>query len=276
MRFRPGCKKGSRDCVYPEPRPNVKSSTRLGQGRIAAHDSASSSAEEDEERESDLKLSGKPQPAKRSAKAASKARRRTRTTSENTNRRQSAQSLPHAVASIEQGGDVKEMSLSPQTDDSSVPSVCRSMSDGHQQTRKLSSVSTASSQDASLWSYLPPDVQTYLDYHQTLTHHQYFFKHGATEFIHVSLVKYALDFEPLLYAIVGFAAFHRALQNPKGKIQDFLGYYNKSVTLLRKSLFEGHHRTHATLLTILQLATIEVCTTPPLVRVADTRIGVPW
>ena len=258
--------------MYPEPRPNVKSSTKLGQARTAAHDTASSSEDDDEgeEQEAEQKLAGKLQAAKRSAKTSSKARRRSRTISENTNKRLSTLSPTHAIASIEQGRDVKETSLSPQTDDSSVPSASRSMSDGPQQPRKFSSASTATSQDALSWSCLPTDVQSQLEYHQTLTHHQYFFKHDATEFIHVCLVEYALNFEPLLYAIVGFAAFHRTLQNPNGKIQDFLGYYNKSVTLLRRSLFEGHHPTHATLLTILQLATFEVCAVLLLVKVADT------
>lgn len=253
------CKKGSRECVYPEPRPNVKYSTKLGQARTAAHDIVSSSEDddEDEEQEAEQKMAGKSQTAKRSAKTSLKARRRSRTISETTNRRLSVQSPTHAIASIEQGRDVKEMSLSPQTDDSSVPSASRSMSDGPQQPRKFSSASTATSQDTSSWSNLPTDVQNHLDYHQTLTHYHYFFKHDATEFIRVCLVEYALNFDPLLYAIVGFAAFHRTLQSPNGKIQDFLGYYNKSVTLLRRSLFEGHHPTHATLLTILQLATFE-------------------
>lgn len=48
------------------------------------------------------------------------------------------------------------------------------------------------------------------------------------------------------------------MKQPDGQIQDFLGYYNRSVSLLRKSLASGQRHTDATLLTILQLATIEV------------------
>lgn len=64
--------------------------------------------------------------------------------------------------------------------------------------------------------------------------------------------------EALLYAIVGFSAFQRTLHNPEGKIQDFLQYYNKAVSLLLKSLKQGERPSNGTLLAILQLATIEV------------------
>lgn len=64
--------------------------------------------------------------------------------------------------------------------------------------------------------------------------------------------------EALLNAVVGFAAYHRTAQNPNGRIQDFLQYYNKSVTLLLNCLKRREKQNTATLLTILQLATIEV------------------
>lgn len=44
----------------------------------------------------------------------------------------------------------------------------------------------------------------------------------------------------------------------KGRMQDFLGYYDKSVSLLRKSLAGGQIYTDGTFLTTLQLATFEV------------------
>ncbi|KAK7956194.1 uncharacterized protein PG986_005416 [Apiospora aurea] len=63
--------------------------------------------------------------------------------------------------------------------------------------------------------------------------------------------------EALLYALVGFAAYHRTIQNPSGNISEFLQYYNKSVTLLLEAFKKGGKQNTATLLTILQLATIE-------------------
>ncbi|TKA66725.1 hypothetical protein B0A49_10110 [Cryomyces minteri] len=67
----------------------------------------------------------------------------------------------------------------------------------------------------------------------------------------------AIENEPLLYAVVGFAAYHHTLTKPNGKIQDFLRYYNRSVSLLRLSLQKNQKHTVATILTMLQLATME-------------------
>lgn len=48
------------------------------------------------------------------------------------------------------------------------------------------------------------------------------------------------------------------LKNPNGRIKDFLHYYNRSVSLLLAFLKSKERHNIATLLTILQLATIEV------------------
>lgn len=102
-------------------------------------------------------------------------------------------------------------------------------------------------------------MQYYLGYHQNhLNYHHYLFKHDAAQFVHEILLDAALTYEPLLYAVVGFAAFQSTLQKHNGKIQDFLSYYNKSVSLLLKSLQSGEKHTDATMLTILQLAAFEV------------------
>lgn len=73
--------------------------------------------------------------------------------------------------------------------------------------------------------------------------------------------------ESLLYALVGFAAYHRTIQNPSGNISEFLQYYNKSVTLLLEAFKKGGKQSTATLLTILQLATIEVKADPIMIDV---------
>lgn len=150
-----------------------------------------------------------------------------------------------------------ESSLSPSTEASSVPASAGL------EPQKFSSVSTETSQDdrrLGPWAHLPQDMQFYLDYHKThLTSHHYFFKHEAHHFLHTILIEHALLYDPLLYAVVGFAAFQLTVTRPNGKIQDFLGYYNKSVSLLRRSLIENEKHTNATMMTILQLATFEVC-----------------
>ena len=155
-------------------------------------------------------------------------------------------------------GQSKEKSPSPSTEESASRSKSRSTSSSLP--GMLSSVSTIASPGIRAWSHLPQDLQYHLDYHQRhITHHHYFFKHDATNFVHSTLVEIAPSYEPLLYAVVGFAAFQATLKKPDGKIQDFLCYYNKSVYLLRKSLQAQQKHTDATMLTILQLAAFEVC-----------------
>jgi hypothetical protein len=76
--------------------------------------------------------------------------------------------------------------------------------------------------------------------------------------MHTRLLDAAMKNDSLLHAIVGFSAFQHTLHNPEGRIQDFLQYYNKAVSLLLRSLRRGERRAMGTLLAILQLATIEV------------------
>ena len=92
-----------------------------------------------------------------------------------------------------------------------------------------------------------------------MTFHHYFFKHDASHFFRTLLIEQAIMYEPLLYAVTGFAAFHLTVKRIDGKMQDFLGYYNKSVSSLRESLASREPHTDATVLTVLQLATFEVC-----------------
>ena len=77
------------------------------------------------------------------------------------------------------------------------------------------------------------------------------------DFIHTELIDLALTYEPLLYAVVAFAAYHHTLRQPDGQLTKFLSYYSKSLNLLMKSLVRGANPTEATLLTVLQLTTFE-------------------
>lgn len=109
------------------------------------------------------------------------------------------------------------------------------------------------------WAHLPADLQFYLNYHRNhLDHHVYFFRDRCDYFLHTILPNLALTYEPLLFSVVGFAAFQMALKEAGGKIENFLDYYNRSVTGLRKSLADGQAHSEAMILTILQLATFEV------------------
>lgn len=91
-----------------------------------------------------------------------------------------------------------------------------------------------------------------------MTHFHYGINHDTDEFFKTILPRTALVNEALLNALVGFTAYQTTIQNPDGKIQDFLGYYNKSVTLLLGFLRKNDRHDVSTLMTILQLAQIEV------------------
>lgn len=106
---------------------------------------------------------------------------------------------------------------------------------------------------------LSQDVRFFLSYHHThITYNHYFLKPICEQFVQKSLIEYALNYEPLLYAVIGFSAYHYSIRQPSGKLHTFLRYYNRSVSLLRKSLQAGDQHSKGMLMTILQLATFEV------------------
>jgi hypothetical protein len=110
------------------------------------------------------------------------------------------------------------------------------------------------------WPHLHKELQFYLNYHRVnLTLHHYFIMYDAQDFLQTTFLDMAVRHEPLLYAVVGFSAFHYTMALPNGGIQAFLTYYDKSVSLLRLSLQKSQRHTASTLLTILQLASFEVC-----------------
>lgn len=90
-----------------------------------------------------------------------------------------------------------------------------------------------------------------------MTNYHYGLAVDEDDFFNSELPTVALQCEPLLNALVGFAAYHITLRNPNGELKDFLQYYNKGVTQLLRLLKNGTCNVHV-LLTILQLATIEV------------------
>lgn len=109
------------------------------------------------------------------------------------------------------------------------------------------------------WARLPPDFQQYLGYFvENITNYHYSLANDGDDFFHTILPNVAAHFKPLLNALAGFSAYHVTLHNPNGKLQDFLQYYNRSVTQLLSILKRNDTHNVPVLMTILQLATIEV------------------
>ena len=230
----PGCRKAKRECIYPEPNPS-RSQGRESKGKAFLPDSGSSSSEEEDEAGTGEKLSaipddddewegvGDPEPLS-------------------------------AVSAPAQGHD----SMSP-------PQKGKTSTTADEDTNRLqrSPKRPQSGTDAVFgskrYASLPKDARFFLKHHfDTITHHHYAVKYDGNNFFRTTFLEIALGYEPLLYAIVAYSSYFHQLSSPNGKIQVFLSYYNKSVTLLRQSLEKSTKHSVATLLTILQLASFEV------------------
>lgn len=108
-----------------------------------------------------------------------------------------------------------------------------------------------------------PDVSTelrfYLNYfYDNITDYHYGAVNNADNFIRSILPQLVIQNEALLFAVVAFSAYYHSMRNPKGRFNEFLQYYNRSITLLLACLTKKEKYSIGTLLTILQLATIEV------------------
>ncbi|KAL5629927.1 hypothetical protein BROUX41_001533 [Berkeleyomyces rouxiae] len=108
------------------------------------------------------------------------------------------------------------------------------------------------------YAHLSPDMQDCLDWYYTnITHYHYFILSDASDFFAVTLPRLALLDETLLYGLVAFAAYLRALTNPNSSIKDFLAYFNRSITTMIGHLKAREETSVVRLVSILQLATLE-------------------
>ncbi|WXC65226.1 hypothetical protein SNK03_011032 [Fusarium graminearum] len=218
------CKKGNRECVYPDPPSSKGSSVSSGKSKDPATSAqqtspTSSKSEDDEDAEQDKKLE----------------------------------------TIVDEDEETEGHTRSP---DFSIQSKSASPSTTTATPSSLATVYPSSDFPANLgetdWSHLPPQYQQGLSFFvENLNHFNYCIPLDSDEFFTKILPNMATRHEPLLNAVVGFSAYHSTLQNPHGKLQDFLQYYNKSVTQLLSLLQRKEKPNIATLLTILQLATIE-------------------
>lgn len=259
-----GCAKGNRDCVYPETQTQTPGKSAPGSSakgnRSKPHQSPVSSEDEeddpnverletipdDDENGDEVEL---PNDAWKQRYHAGDA---------------------NVQSSREYGSITRQSSETPSLvhDKGSSPTPSTEGSVGHPSLRIVSSSLLQEQSfgfNSSLdtlrndWSHLPPDLQFYLAYYnQNITFLHYNIKSDHNQLMRPLFIDAALRTESLLYAVVGFAAFQHAIDRQEGKIQDFLQYYNKAVSLLLRSLKTGARASIGTLMTILQLATIEV------------------
>ncbi|KAI1638128.1 fungal-specific transcription factor domain-containing protein [Biscogniauxia mediterranea] len=245
------CRKGKRDCVYPEP-PTGKGPAGSGSSKdTPAPSQATSPDSSQEDEEEDTKLESildEDEPYE-----------------ESVSRSKSYLSLRRAstISAINlQRTSTRQSSETPSLEGpkSSSPSASTGTTASLPTPFQMSDSALQFSKPHPDWSHLSPDLQYYLGYFcENITHYNYCMVNDPDNFFQEILPSLAIQSgnDALLYAVVGFAAYHRTIQNPNGRIQEFLRYYNKSVTLLLSSLKRGEKQSTGILLTILQLATFE-------------------
>ncbi|EDN93882.1 hypothetical protein SS1G_09749 [Sclerotinia sclerotiorum 1980 UF-70] len=255
-----GCTKGNRECVYPDVQNSAKgagnNSSKVGHPKPSESPGSSEDEYEDQEverleviqDEDEIESqTERPENGWNTNAAAPNSHPTMRTKSST---RQSSET-PSLIQD-------KGSSPTPSTEGSIGYSSFDQAGAGSQFEEETFANDLESGKLRSSWSHLPADLQFYLTYYcQNITFMHYSLRSNHEGFIHTLLLDVALRSEPLLYAVVGFSAFQYAVEKREGKIQDFLQYYNKAVSLLLKSLRKGIRHTTATLLAILQLATIE-------------------
>ncbi|KAI1142292.1 hypothetical protein F5Y05DRAFT_220805 [Hypoxylon sp. FL0543] len=247
------CRKGKRDCVYPEPSSAKGQASESGSSKDATQEPSpnSSQDEADEGVERSLKLEPiideeEPNEALSPSSYSQAGFRRTSTISTSNIQK------PRTRQSSETPSLEGPKSASPAASTSTSASFPISF-----QVPDPALQQTVPRPD---WSHLATDLQSHLKYYcENITHYNYGMVNDPDDFFRSILPSLAVQKgnEALLNAVVGFAAYHRTVRDPNGRIQDFLRYYNKSVTLLLSYLKKREKQSTATLLTILQLATIE-------------------
>ncbi|PHH90476.1 hypothetical protein CDD83_3571 [Cordyceps sp. RAO-2017] len=240
------CKKGNRDCVYPDsPAPKGAPAKPRDASLPAQQASPKLSNDGDgDDTEPEMKLETIPDEDEaqdqsspsRSSSQAPGAQGSQHSSGQQLARSQSSESLLHVPSPTSGSGLPNEMIVRPRRpDEPGLPSEARAD-----------------------WSHLPPDFQSYLEYFvANVTHHHYSMAFDGEDFFGVTLLNMAVSHKPLLHAVVGFSAYHATLQNPDGQVEDFLRYYNGGVTLLLECLKRKETNNVPTLVTILQLATME-------------------
>ncbi|KLJ05397.1 hypothetical protein EMPG_11115 [Blastomyces silverae] len=174
-------------------------------------------------------------------------------------RKKSAQSLPRRKGRLpsETASEIQERDNSPISDGTSAMSEAQSSPGGGTEAAALEPSLKAISNLPGA-SKLKEDVKFFLAYHRHyVTFRHYFMRQDAQSFINNDILLLAMQYEPLLYAVVGFSSYIYSVRHPNGKLYTFLQYYHKSVTGLLKSLSTSNVHHDAMMLTILQLATFE-------------------
>ncbi|KAF2877464.1 hypothetical protein BDV95DRAFT_148818 [Massariosphaeria phaeospora] len=241
------CRKGNRECVYPEPQSNSKAS-RSGSKSGKSSSADEGSSPENHEAEID--------PKKRLAPILDDDEEE----EEEEDDLDDEPMLHSSSQEFREPSNTPSLTLdrspSPSTENSSV--VANSIARPAMSRRSSNQTTKIPASAMKSFPGVSQDVKFYLSYFQShMSHHHYSLKRDDTNFLKTDFLQQAMKYEPLRYAVVGYAAYFHTLSKPNGHISTFLQYYNESVSRLRASITKNKKQGLATFLTILQLAAIE-------------------
>ncbi|KAJ3570952.1 hypothetical protein NPX13_g5549 [Xylaria arbuscula] len=248
------CRKGKRDCVYPDPpagKGSINSSTSKETSLTSQEASPESSIDDLEDVEKETKLESildEEELIVHSPEVLHSAKGLQH------------EHVPSSFQLPRTGNRQNSETPSLEGTKSSSPTISTGTSASLSTTIQTPDVAQPPITTSSDWAHLNKDIQYHLGYYcKNITHFSYGIPNDPDGFFGSTLLSLAIceGNEALLYAVVGFSAYHSTLRHPHGKVEDFLGYYNKSVNMLLGSFKRRDSHGLASLLTMLQLATIE-------------------
>lgn len=223
-----GCKKGGRECIYPESSTSAKASRSASSGAViqsSQNSPGSSSDEFGDEDATQERLEAIPDEDEASNDfARSNSLSKYGLQQSNASHFMSGQKVTTRYDS-ETPSLVQDKGASPTP--STEGSIGYTAHDAialsrHKRTR-LPMPSSNTDALRTDWSHLSLDLQFYLTYfYENITHLHYSLKFDSGNFLRTTFLDAALRNESLLFAVVGFSAFQRTLHTSRGKMQDFL------------------------------------------------------
>lgn len=236
-----GCRKGGRDCVYPDPSTSKGSSRHKEAASNSTSNQSPGSSNSEYAEYDDTKPSATLEVILDNDEADDQDEKRLLT-----------QPLKNKLVlqiSDNISGDTSSVSPSPSTSIPVEHSVWARQSPDSQ---------SNSTEDLNL-HHLPSDYKMHLHYlYHNITCHHYCLTNDTDNFFVRGLIVEASRNKLLLNTVVAFSAYLRSIEHADGNLGDFLLYYNRSITLLLACLKQEGTHNLPTLLSILQLATIEV------------------
>ncbi|RAL11592.1 Zn(II)2Cys6 transcription factor [Aspergillus homomorphus CBS 101889] len=265
------CRKGNRDCVYPSPNTPGASKSASARGTSKARGSQARAADgsiSPEGSEDVHVLETIADEEEEDGDSVGSSAHLSPTISQ----RQSAAARPKTTLPRKQSTQSsRRRKRNPSVALDAIPSRTETSTSPSPSTETSSHFESVSARSASLGAnpldpvagtmtinQLSNDLRFYLRYHcDFITYRHYFLRPSNDRFVRHTILDLALQYEPLLYAVVGFSAYHHCVQTGNGRLYSFLKYYNNALKLLRKSLGSGEPHNEATLATVLVLTTFE-------------------